>query len=109
MNADAEREKSPEATATRMVNIFRPILSEFGFNDLSWEYDRKRNFMELNFTGSGGKHGVQIECNLKNETCKPHYCRAQGQWSVCTEGKFKSVAFLALGLGEWVKETCVYC
>jgi hypothetical protein len=98
----AEREK----LANRVIREFRPIVGRFGFSDPQWDYDAELGIVRVQFEDKSRANVVQIDYRTDQASYNANYCRNDGQWQICAEGKPKNLDKLKATLPDWLLKNC---
>lgn len=91
------------------IKEFGPILASYGFTKPGWSHDAELDMIQVFFQDPERKHAVQIDCNLQTGSFTPNYCRKEGEWEICGEGKAKSFIALKKSLRRWIEANCQEC
>lgn len=95
--------------ASDVIKEFGPIVAPYGFTDPDWVYDEEYEMIEILFMDSGRRRAVRIDCTLQDGRFASNYCREEGEWEVCVEGKPKTFTALKKSLGRWLERSCEDC
>ena len=96
-----------EEFAKDVINEFSPIVAPFGFTKSGWRFDKE--MVRVYFEDAESHHAVQIDCDTQRDTFTPNYCRQDGEWEICSEGKPKSFLGLQKTIARWLQEFCEEC
>lgn len=104
-------EMSPvaEKLSDSIVEQIRPVVAQFGFTRPSWDYSAELDIVRVQFDDPRSEKAVQVDCDLLENSCSANYCRMEGRWQVCVEGKQKSLAALRATLPRWIRRHCGEC
>ena len=92
-----------------VIRQFGPILAPYGFTGSGWSHDPELDIIQVFFQDPRGQHAVQMDCNLQDGSFTSNYCRKEGEWEICGEGKAKSFAALKKSLRRWIEANCEEC
>jgi len=92
-----------------VIKKFGPILAPYGFTRSGWSHDAELDMIQVFFQDPERQHAVQIDCNLQTDSFASNYCRKEGEWEICGEGKAKSFIGLKKSLGRWIEANCEEC
>jgi len=91
------------------IKEFGPILAPYGFTRSGWGHDVELDMIQVFFQDPERQHAVQIDCNLQTGSFASNYCRYEGEWEICGEGKAKSFGALKKTLRKWIESNCEEC
>ncbi len=107
---------SPESTTSEaqqysdsMIEQFHPIVAQFGFATPSWDYSPDLDIVRVQFEDRRREKAVQIDCHIRDASYSANYCRMEGEWQMCVEGKPRSLEALRATLARWIRRHCVEC
>jgi hypothetical protein len=107
--AAAARRQLREEYAGDVIREFEPIFAAFGFTQSGWSYDKDLDMIQVYFKDSRRRHAVQIDCDTRRDTFTANYCRQDGEWEICSEGKPKTFIALKKTVGRWLRNNCEEC
>ncbi len=106
---DAAQGLVREQFANDVIKEFSPIVAPFGFVKSGWIFDKDLEVVRIYFEDTQSRHAVQIDCDTQRDTFTPNYCRADGEWEICSEGKPKSFIGLQKTMVHWLRGICEEC
>lgn len=92
-----------------VIREFGPVVAPYGFTRSGWSLDADLDMIQVFFEDPEREHMVQIDCNLQNGYFTANYCRKEGEWEICGEGKAKSFIALKKSLRRWIEHSCEEC
>jgi len=92
-----------------IIAQFHPIAAQFGFTKPVWDYDPELDIVRVQFENSERGNALQIDYHVEKDSCSANYCRMQGAWQMCIEGKRKSMPALRATLPRWIRRQCEEC
>jgi hypothetical protein len=108
MTAESITRKAQSYSDT-VIKQFHPIVAQFGFTKPEWDYDEETEVVRVQFENPAKKNAVQIDYHLQDDSYSANYCRMEGDWQMCIEGKLKSLMSLRATLSRWVLNHCEEC
>jgi hypothetical protein len=76
-----------EDLARAVMSEFRPIVKRLGFGNPRWGYDDESEILRVQFDDRDHEKAVQIDYSIQNDRHSANYCRNEGEWQICSEGK----------------------
>ena len=95
--------------ASDVIKEFGPIVGPYGFTDAEWFYEKDHELIEVLFEDPQRRRAVHIDCSLEDGRFASNYCREEGEWEICVEGKPKSFTGLKKSLRRWIERSCEDC
>ncbi len=92
-----------------VIKQFHPIVAQFGFTQPEWDYDEETEVVRVQFENPVRGNAVQIDYHLDDDSYSANYCKMEGDWQMCIEGKLKSLVALRATLSRWVLNHCEEC
>jgi hypothetical protein len=98
-----------ERSSDSIIRQFHPIVAGFGFTKPEWDYDPELDTVRVQFKNPDRGIAVQVDCHFRDGSYSANYCRMDGAWQMCIEGKRKSLPALRKTLSRWISKHCVEC
>jgi hypothetical protein len=98
-----------EDFAGTVTREFHPIVSKLGFGSPRWDYDEELDIVRVQFEDPKHENAVQIDYSAANDSYSANYCRNEGEWQICTEGKPRKLRKLKDMLTVWLLKNCEDC
>ncbi|MBI5250697.1 MAG: hypothetical protein HY912_14500 [Desulfomonile tiedjei] len=92
-----------------VIKQFHPLVAQFGFTNSEWDYDPELHIVRVQFDNPRQKNAVQIDCHLEENSYSANYCRNEGDWQMCVEGRHKTLVGLRATLSRWILRQCPEC
>jgi len=92
-----------------IIEQFQPIVAQFGFSEPRWDYDPEEEIVRVQFQNPRRGNAVQIDCHVQDDKYSANYCRMEGEWKMCVEGKHKKLPALKVTLPHWIRKHCLEC
>ena len=92
-----------------VIKQFHPVVSQFGFTKPEWDYDSELDTVRVQFEDPLRRNAVQIDCHLHENSFSANFCRMEGEWQMCIEGKPKTLSGLVATLPRWLLRQCPEC
>ncbi len=92
-----------------VVKRFSLLLAQFGFTKPQRDCDPELNVVRVQFERPREGRAIQIDYYLQADAYSANYCRAEGDWQICAEGKRTSLGALTAGLPRWILDHCREC
>ena len=108
MMIDSQTSKVQEDSDT-IVQQFHPIVTKFGFTKPRWDYDPESDILRVQFENPEKSRALQIDHHFASDSFSANYCRLQGDWQMCIEGKPQRLPKFKASLSLWVLDNCEEC
>lgn len=108
MRTESKPSKIQEDSDT-IIKRFHPIVAEFGFTKPVWDYDSELDIVPVQFENSGRGNALQIDHHFRNDAYSANYCRLEGDWQMCIEGKPQKLPAFKAHLSSWIRQNCEEC
>jgi len=95
--------------ASDVIKEFGPIVAPYGFTNPDWVYEKDYEMIEVLFEDPQRRRAVRVDCALQDGSFASNYCREEGEWEICVEGKPKSFTALKKSLRRWIERSCEDC
>ena len=92
-----------------VIKQFSPLVARFGFTTPRWDCDPELNIVRVQFERPREGRAIQIDYYMQADAYSANYCRAEGAWQICAEGKRTSLGTLFASLPRWILEHCRAC
>ncbi len=108
MTMESKSSKAQEASDT-IIKQIHPIVAEFGFTTPVWDYDSESDIVRVQFENSKQGNALQIDHHFRNDSYSANYCRLEGDWQMCIEGKPQKLGMFKANLSRWIRQNCEEC
>ncbi len=108
MESDLESSRVKE-DSDRILGLFHPIATRFGFRDTIWDYDPESEIVRVEFENGNIGTALQIDHHIRADSYNANYCRIKGDWQICIEGKPQSLPKFKSRLSSWILDNCEEC
>lgn len=98
-----------ERYSDSIIRQFHSIVAGFGFTKPEWDYDPELDTVRGQFENPARGNAVQVDCHFGDGSYSANYCRMDGAWQMCIEGKRKSLPALRKTLSRWIRKYCEEC
>jgi hypothetical protein len=92
-----------------ILKQFSPLVAQYGFAKPQWDCDPKLDIVRVQFERPREGRRIQIDYYMQADAYSANYCRAEGEWQICAEGKRTSLGALTASLPRWIVEHCREC
>ncbi|MDQ7785538.1 MAG: hypothetical protein RDU20_21835 [Desulfomonilaceae bacterium] len=98
-----------EDFANWIIREFRPVVSKLGFGRPRWDYDPEFGVLRVQFEHADQEKAVQIDYDARSDLFSANYCRNEGEWHICNEGKPGKLGKLKGTVLNWLLDMCEEC
>ncbi len=100
---------TPERYKGNIIREFHPIVARFGFTEPQWDYDPELDVVRVQFDNPERADALQVDCHVQDDSYSPNFCRMDGDWRTCIEGKSRSLSAFRATLSRWITDFCEEC